>query len=198
MIIEIEKSFFKRFFDFLIEREPTVSVREEADVYIYDLADYLNRYRKRSSKRFLKHTLLPAVAIFRALCDTWLKEERILSLMAEYVDQYAAGRLCLYRAKGGVGKLTGSYRSAVYAEMKKREEGWNKVWLYNTAKESACNVTTCLVYEVCKELECPALTVLFCDYEEKLLSGMNGGKGFVRNHTIGKGDDFCDFVFEEK
>ncbi|MBO4988912.1 MAG: L-2-amino-thiazoline-4-carboxylic acid hydrolase [Clostridia bacterium] len=197
MIIEIEKTFFKHFFDFLSGKEPTVSIREEADVYIYDLAECLSRYQKRSTKRFLKNNLLPAIAVFKALSDTWLTQERILSLMKAYLEQYAAGTLSFYHFKGKVGKLTGSYQNAVYAEMKKREEGWDKIWLYNAPKESACNVTKCFIYEVCKEFECPALTVLFCDYEKELFQRMNGGKGFACNHAIGRGDEFCDFVFEE-
>lgn len=197
MIIEIEKTFFKHFFDFLNGKEPTVAIREEADVYIYDLAECLNRYRKGNTKRFLKDALLPAIAVFKALSDTWLTKERILSLMAEYVEKYDAGTRSFYRVKGKVGRLTGSYRDAVYAEMKKREEGWDKIWLYNAPKESACNVTKCLIYEVCREYECPALTALFCDYEKKLFQGMNGEKGFSCNHAIGRGDEFCDFVFEE-
>lgn len=198
MIIEVEKSFFKHIFSFLTEEGKDVSIREEVDIYIYDLVDHLNAYEKKPTKKFLKNFLYPGIAVYKALKDTWMKEEEILDLLMKYLDKYAKGTLTSYGMRGVTGRSTGSYASTVYSELKKRDEGWEKVWLYNTKKESACNVTKCLVYDVCKGLECAELTKLFCGFEKKLMKNMNGEGLFSLNHAIGLGDEFCDFVFEGK
>lgn len=196
MIIEVEESYYKHFYSFLQEVEPELRIEEDVDTYIYDLIEIADRYEKKATRNFLKINVLPAVAIYKALLEH-REEKDALRLIGDYISRTESKNVKTYRGKGLISRLLGCYNGVLYREMNRRKEGWKITWLYHTRKETACNVQECLIASVLNELECARLIPVLCEHEHRLMKSLHNGH-FSCNHTIGNGDDFCDFVFEEK
>lgn len=195
MIIEIEKSFFKKFYAFLA-KECAISVQEDADMYIYDLSDVPSRYRQRYMKKLMTERVLPAIALYKALIAKSFSKQETLDLLERYAKQEGQKELRRYALKGKLSRLFGTYGGTIYRLFARRRDGWEKIWAFNGAKASRCNVTLCPIASVLREFDSAPLAPIFCRQEIEKYKNMHGAGYFSCAHSIGCGDEFCDFVFE--
>lgn len=195
MIIEIEKSFFKKFYAFLA-KECAVSVQEDADMYIYDLSEVPSRYRQRALKKLMTERVLPAIALYKALIARSFSEQETLDLLERYAKREEQRMLRRYASKGKLSRALGMYKGTIYRLFAKRKDGWEKIWAVNGAKQSRCTVTLCPIVSVLREYDCGSLAPLFCRQETERYKSLHGAGYFSCAHSIGRGDGFCDFVFE--
>jgi len=59
------------------------------------------------------------------------------------------------------------------------------------------DITKCLYKDLCDFYQCPELCTMFCDGDWVVFGDMIKMK-FERNHTLGYGDDVCDFTFTRR
>lgn len=197
MIIEVEKTYYKRFYTFLAAVDPELNIEEDVDKYIYEMDQISDRYEKEETRKFLNYYVLPLAAIYKGLQEQ-LKSEEAIELIEQFLlNEIAKRDGKVFGGKGLVGRLTGTSDRIVFQEFNARNEGWKITWLYNNKSESACNVEKCLIYDILDELECKNLMPIVCNVEYQLMERLQNGQ-FSRAKCIGLGDEYCDFVFEEK
>jgi hypothetical protein len=74
-------------------------------------------------------------------------------------------------------------------------EGWDTTYLEDSADRIAFNMTRCFYMNSLTALGAPELTASFCKSDEVMAECFPPAIRFVRQHTLGRGGDVCDFQY---
>ncbi len=161
------------------------------------LLTMLEAVKDESKSRYktLEQTILPRIALYKALWEYAAGEERIKIMRRYMIDIVASkkhdstakmeivpGFFYIYRAVFLKIMRTTSLQQSTQAKGK----GY-----YNIT------ITKCLWHDACVKFECPELCALFCDVDDVTYGGLRK-IGFSRTKTLGYGGDYCDFHFFAK
>ncbi len=161
------------------------------------LLTMLEAVKDESKSRYktLEQTILPRIALYKALWEYAAGEERIKIMRRYMIDIVASkkhastakmeivpGFFYVYRAVFLKIMRTTSLQQSTQAKGK----GY-----YNIT------ITKCLWHDACVKFECPELCALFCDVDDVTYGGLRK-IGFSRTKTLGYGGDCCDFHFFAK
>ena len=85
----------------------------------------------------------------------------------------------------------------VFAQMMKQfpADGWDITYIANDNDKLAFNMTRCFYLNTLSALGAPELTALFCKGDDVMAEFFPPSISFVRHHTLGRGDDLCDFQY---
>jgi len=85
----------------------------------------------------------------------------------------------------------------VYNKMMKLfpKEGWDFIIVENRDDKIAFNATRCYYLNTLTALGAPELTASFCKTDDVMAESFPQSIRFVRLHTLGRGDDVCDFQY---
>jgi len=75
-------------------------------------------------------------------------------------------------------------------------EGWETEWVETSGDEISFNMTRCFYLDVLAEHGVPELTALYCKMDDLTYDDVSPQVKWDRKHTMGRGDDCCDFRFE--
>ncbi len=152
--------------------------------------------KTKSQMRTLVQTILPRIALYKALKENGLPENDVRIHMQKYMLGVVAAKK--HAATRRMEILPGFY--AVYSKI------FLKIMRTTDLQESTqksgknfydITITRCLWHTACAENGCPELCGLFCDVDDVTYGGLKK-IGFSRTKTLGRGGDCCDFRFFKK
>jgi hypothetical protein len=73
--------------------------------------------------------------------------------------------------------------------------GWDINYLEHSDRRIAFNMTSCFYLNTLTAYGAPELTAVFCKSDDVMAEFFPENIRFVREHTLGRGDDLCDFQY---
>lgn len=157
----------------------------------------LNAFNKTKNQlKTLKNTILPRIALYKALNNYGFSMEDSNNHMKNYMLNYIAKSK--HNSMIKMEKVPGFY--SLYSKMFlkiMRKTDLQQSKQKHDAKSFDVTITKCLWHQACIENECPELCRLFCDVDNITYGELNK-IGFTRTQTLGYGGDCCDFHFFKK
>ncbi len=157
----------------------------------------LNAFNKTKNQlKTLKNTILPRIALYKALNNYGFSMEDSNNHMKNYMLNYIAKSK--HNSMVKMEKVPGFY--SLYSKMFlkiMRKTDLQQSKQKHDAKSFDVTITKCLWHQACIENECPELCRLFCDVDNITYGELNK-IGFTRTQTLGYGGDCCDFHFFKK
>jgi len=85
----------------------------------------------------------------------------------------------------------------IFPQMMKRFpiEGWDFTYIENSNEKVAFNGTRCFYLKTLNTYGAPELTASFCKTDEVMAELFPPEVQFIRPHTLGRGDEICDFQY---
>lgn len=158
---------------------------------------FLNAFNKTKNQlKTLKNTILPRIALYKALNNYGFSMEDSNNHMKNYMLNYIAKSK--HNSMVKMEKVPGFY--SLYSKMFlkiMRKTDLQQSKQKHDAKSFDVTITKCLWHQACVENECPELCRLFCDVDNITYGELNK-IGFTRTQTLGYGGDCCDFHFFKK
>lgn len=74
-------------------------------------------------------------------------------------------------------------------------EGWDYTWLEDSSERIAFNYSRCFYLDTLTACGAPELTPSFCKTDEVMAECFPAKVRFVRDHTLARGDELCDFQY---
>lgn len=144
----------------------------------------------------LEETILPRVALYKALMGSSLPHKRARELMRSYMMDVVAAQKHAFTNKAQViPGFFGIYKH-VFLHTMRTSDLWESTEDHGRDYFDA-SITKCLWHDACVENGCPELCPLFCDVDDVNYGGLRK-LGFSRTKTLGYGGDCCDFHFYRK
>ena len=157
----------------------------------------LNAFNKTKNQlKTLKNTILPRIALYKALNNYGFSIEDSNNHMKNYMLNYIAKSK--HNSMVKMEKVPGFYSlySKIFLKIMRKTDLQQSKQKHD-AKSFDVTITKCLWYQACVENECPELCRLFCDVDNITYGELNK-IGFTRTQTLGYGGDCCDFHFFKK
>ncbi len=150
----------------------------------------------RMLRRHLTSSILPAIAVYRVLTDHGWERPKAMRLIRASVLEAARPMARAFQRMGKLPFFFLMLRRMCPLSMKSGfgEAGWTMDWKRNDRKVIAWNCTRCFYADVFQEYGVPELTPIFCESDD-VVYGRIPGVRWGRTRTIGRGAEFCDFVF---
>ncbi len=163
----------------------------------YDLIVLKIENKSENQIRTLKDTILPHVALYKALQELNYSQDDALLAVKEYLDNYVGKGMneTLKRMEIIPGFFT-IFRKIMY-KIVYGNDNWDSEILENSKNKIAYTVKKCLWFEACKENDCIELCKVFCDTDH-IIYGNLKKVAFTRKGTIGNGSEYCDFCYSKK
>lgn len=157
----------------------------------------LNAFNKTKNQlKTLKNTILPRIALYKALNNYGFSMEDSNNHMKNYMLNYIAKSK--HNSMVKMEKVPGFYSlySKIFLKIMRKTDLQQSKQNHD-AKSFDVTITKCLWHQACVENECPELCRLFCDVDNITYGELNK-IGFTRTQTLGYGGDCCDFHFFKK
>ncbi len=152
--------------------------------------------KSENQRKTLIQTILPRIALYKALLQESFSEEDTYEYMRKYMLDKVAAKKHASTAKMEL--VPGFY--TIYSniflkimrttDLQESEQNKGKGYYNVTIKK-------CLWHTACVENDCENLCRLFCDVDDVTYGGLRK-IGFTRTKTLGYGGDCCDFHFFKK
>lgn len=158
---------------------------------------FLNTFNKTKNQlKTLKNTILPRIALYKALNNYGFSMEDSNNHMKNYMLNYIAKSK--HNSMVKMEKVPGFYSlySKIFLKIMRKTDLQQSKQKHD-AKSFDVIITKCLWHQACVENECPELCRLFCDVDNITYGELNK-IGFTRTQTLGYGGDCCDFHFFKK
>lgn len=157
----------------------------------------LNAFNKTKNQlKTLKNTILPRIALYKALNNYGFSMEDSNNHMKNYMLNYIAKSK--HNSMVKMEKVPGFYSlySKIFLKIMRKTDLQQSKQKHD-AKSFDVTITKCLWHQACVENECPELCRLFCDVDNITYGELNK-IGFTRTQTLGYDGDCCDFHFFKK
>lgn len=157
----------------------------------------LNTFNKTKNQlKTLKNTILPRIALYKALNNYGFSMEDSNNHMKNYMLNYIAKSK--HNSMVKMEKVPGFYSlySKIFLKIMRKTDLQQSKQKHD-AKSFDVTIAKCLWHQACVENECPELCRLFCDVDNITYGELNK-IGFTRTQTLGYGGDCCDFHFFKK
>lgn len=157
----------------------------------------LNTFNKTKNQlKTLKNTILPRIALYKALNNYGFSMEDSNNHMKNYMLNYIAKSK--HNSMVKMEKVPGFYSlySKIFLKIMRKTDLQQSKQKHD-AKSFDVTITKCLWHQACVENVCPELCRLFCDVDNITYGELNK-IGFTRTQTLGYGGDCCDFHFFKK
>lgn len=152
--------------------------------------------KSENQRKTLIQTILPRIALYKAMKEYGLKEDEACKHMKKYMIDHVAKEKHLSMVK--MEKIPFFYKlySSIFLKVVRKTDLWKSS---QSNGKDYFNVTMkkCLWHTACKENGCEKLCRLFCDVDNATYGNLKK-LGFSRTKTLGYGDDCCDFHFYKK
>ena len=154
------------------------------------------RNKSKNQRRMLVQTILPRIALYKAILKEGISDEMVYKHMQKYMIDIVARQKHLFTVK--MEKVPGFYflYSNIFLRIVRTSDLWESV---QKCGKNYFDVTMkkCLWHTACVENDCEKLCYLFCDVDNVTYGGLKK-IGFSRTKTLGYGEDCCDFHFYKK
>lgn len=152
--------------------------------------------KTENQMKMLTGTILPRIALYKALQKDGFSEEEVYRYMQKYMLDIVAAKKHSSTAKMEIVPGFYSIYSKTFLKIMKTTD--LQVSTQNSGKDFYdVTITKCLWHTACVENGCEELCKLFCDVDDVTYGGLKK-IGFTRTKTLGYGGDCCDFHFFKK
>lgn len=152
--------------------------------------------KTENQMKMLIGTILPRIALYKALQKDGFSEEDVHRYMQKYMLDIVATKKHSSTAKMELFPGFYSIYSKTFLKIMKTTD--LQVSTQNSGKDFYdVTITKCLWHTACIENGCEELCRLFCDVDDVTYGGLKK-IGFTRTKTLGYGGDCCDFHFFRK
>ena len=152
--------------------------------------------KTENQMKTLIQTILPRIALYKALQKDGLPEEDVYRYTQKYMIEIVAAKKHSSTAKMEIVPGFYSIYSKTFLKIMKTTD--LQVSTQNSGKDFYdITITKCLWHTACLENGCEELCRLFCDVDDVTYGGLKK-IGFTRTKTLGYGGDCCDFHFFRK
>lgn len=152
--------------------------------------------KTENQMKMLTGTILPRIALYKALQKDGFSEEEVYRYMQKYMLDIVAAKKHSSTAKMEIVPGFYSIYSKTFLKIMKTTD--LQVSTQNSGKDFYdVTITKCLWHTACVENGCEELCKLFCDVDDVTYGGLKK-IGFTRTKTLGYGGDCCDFHFFRK
>lgn len=152
--------------------------------------------KSKNQKETLIQTILPRIALYKAMQQYGLSDDEIHKYMQKYMIDIVAKQKHLSMIN--MEKIPGFYflYSNIFLKVVRKTDLWETTQEHG---KDYFNVTMkkCLWHTACVENNCPELCRLFCDVDNTTYGDLKK-LGFSRTKTLGYGGECCDFHFYKK
>ena len=152
--------------------------------------------KSENQRKTLIQTILPRIALFKAMMKTDLSEDEVYQHIKKYMMDIVATKKHASLVK--MEKIPGFYTlyRKIFLQVVKKTDLWEST---QKSGKDYFDVTMrkCSWHTACKENDCPLLCRLFCDVDDVTYGNLKK-LGFSRTKTLGYGKDCCDFHFYKK
>ena len=152
--------------------------------------------KSENQMKTLIQTILPRIALYKALLTGGFTEENTNQYMKKYMIDIVAKQKHESTAKMELVPGFYSIYSKIFLRVVRKTDLWESVQNHG---KNYFDVTMkkCLWHTACVENNCAELCHLFCDVDNVTYGGLKK-IGFSRTKTLGYGGDCCDFHFYKK
>lgn len=162
------------------------------------LAALIGRIQNKTEnqRKTLTETILPRIALYKALQQSGLSESEVNDRMQDYMLRIVAAQKHDFTAN--LEWIPGFYSlySRIFLNIVRKSDLWESEQTH-TKNTFSVTMKKCLWHTACGENGCPELCRLFCDVDNVTYGGLRK-IGFTRTKTLGCGGDCCDFQFYKK
>ena len=152
--------------------------------------------KTENQMKMLTGTILPRIALYKALQKDGFSEEDVHRYMQKYMLDIVAAKKHSSTAKMELFPGFYSIYSKTFLKIMKTTD--LQVSTQNSGKDFYdVTITKCLWHTACVENGCEELCRLFCDVDDVTYGALKK-IGFTRTKTLGYGGDCCDFHFFKK
>lgn len=152
--------------------------------------------KTENQMKMLIGTILPRIALYKALQKDGFSEEDVHRYMQKYMLDIVAAKKHSSTAKMELFPGFYSIYSKTFLKIMKTTD--LQVSTQNSGKDFYdVTITKCLWHTACVENGCEELCRLFRDVDDVTYGGLKK-IGFTRTKTLGYGGDCCDFHFFKK
>lgn len=152
--------------------------------------------KTENQMKMLIGTILPRIALYKALQKDGFSEEDVHRYMQKYMLDIVAAKKHSSTAKMELFPGFYSIYSKTFLKIMKTTD--LQVSTQNSGKDFYdVTIAKCLWHTACVENGCEELCRLFCDVDDVTYGGLKK-IGFTRTKTLGYGGDCCDFHFFKK
>jgi hypothetical protein len=152
----------------------------------------------RALRWHLKDKILPGLALYRVLLQTYGGDHQ--AALAEVDEAFRSAVLAKSRLvtaplkalpdpfplfKIAFGRVMAGFPP----------KGWDIAYIENSQDQISFNITRCFYLNTLTALGAPELTASFCKTDEVMGECFPSSIRFVRLHTLGRGDEVCDFRY---
>lgn len=152
--------------------------------------------KSKSQMDTLTETILPRIALYKALNEQLAETSAATELMRAYMMDVVAAQKHAETAKMQVVPGFFAIYKLVFMHVMRTSDLWESTQSQGRDHFDA-SITRCLWHDACVEAGCPELCPLFCDVDDVNYGGLEK-MGFSRTKTLGYGGDCCEFHFYRK
>lgn len=160
------------------------------------------RYVNRILRWHLEERILPGLALYQTFLAEGLSKpaarDAVRDLLAAFVRASRLFRLMRLMKRWLPRRLHYPLlRRAVRWQMKLAHPpaGWSVVYVEDSPQRIAFDIRRCLYLDTLRVHGAVELTSAFCDVDDVLFAELPAAVVWERTHTLGRGDDRCDFCF---
>lgn len=188
----------KQISEFLNEEFGTEKGKELLNKQEIILDEIIKNIKDKSDnqKQTLIQTILPRIALYKAILQDDLLGENVYEYMRKYMIDKVAKQKHLSMIKMERVPCFYFLYSNIFLRVVRKTDLWKSEQKHG---KNYFNVTMkkCLWHTACVENNCEKLCPLFCDVDDVTYGGLKK-IGFTRTKTLGYGGDCCDFHFYKK
>lgn len=179
--------------EFGAESGGRLSERQEK---IFRLAAENTKENSKSRMKTLVQTILPRIALYKALSESGLPKEEADAYMQKYMQERVAAQKHLSMVRMESVPWFYFIYSRAFLAVTRRSDLWEST---QSCGRDCFDVTMkkCLWHTACLENGCAELCRMFCDVDDVTYGGLKK-LGFERTTTLGYGGECCDFHFFRK
>jgi hypothetical protein len=156
------------------------------------------RFTQRALRQHLKRYLLPALALYQVLRETYGDSQTALAKWDEVLG--APENSEMRKALALLSHLPATYQLFRVAVRWRLEhdfppQGWAVEWIEDSDRRLAFNIRTCFYLKVLTAYGLPELTEHFCRLDDLAAEALPPSITWTRAGTLGRGQAVCDFCW---
>ena len=154
-------------------------------------------YKNRTLQMQLEKNILPTLALYQVLKEINPDQQALLVEMEEFLEMPFVVPMKVIPLMRFFPDPFAVFRPAFHLIMKAfPQEGWDNEWEENSDRAIVFNTRGCFIKDVVTEYGAPELARVFCHTDDLIGSALPESIRYVRQGTLARGDECCDFRFE--